>query len=70
MSKTVVSKEGRKFGKVGDVTFDSTTGELLKIVLSTPTQYAKNILGVEQEVPFSAVVSIGDFVIVSEEDLV
>lgn len=70
MGKTVVSKEGRKFGMVGDVTFDSATGELLKIVLANPTQYAKNLLGTDMNVPFSAVVSIGDFVIVSEEDLV
>lgn len=70
MGKTVVSKEGRKFGMVGDVTFDSATGELLKVVMANPTQYAKNLLGPDLHVPFSAVVSIGDFVIVSEEDLV
>ena len=70
MGKTVVSKEGRKFGMVGDVTFDSATGELLKVVMANPTQYAKNLLGTDMHVPFSAVVSIGDFVIVSEEDLV
>ncbi len=70
MGKTVVSKEGRKFGMVGDVSFDPSTGELLKITLANATQYARNILGSELKVPFSAVVSIGDFVIVSEEDLV
>lgn len=70
MGKTVVSKEGRKFGQVGDVTFDPATGELLNIILSNPTQYARNILGTDLKIPFTAVVSIGDFVIVSEEDLV
>ena len=70
MGKTVVSKEGRKFGMVGDVSFDPATGELLKITLVNSTQYARNILGTEMKVPFSAVVSVGDFVIVSEEDLV
>ena len=70
MGKTVVSKEGRKFGNVGDVTFDPATGELLHIVLANPTQYARNILGTELKIPFTAVVSVGDFVIVSEEDLV
>jgi sporulation protein YlmC with PRC-barrel domain len=50
--------------------FDPGTGELLKVVLTNVTQYAKNLLGTEMRVPFSAVVSIGDFVIVSEEDLV
>jgi sporulation protein YlmC with PRC-barrel domain len=70
MGKTVVSKEGRKFGSVGDVMFDPGTGELLKVILTNVTQYAKNLLGTEMRVPFSAVVSIGDFVIVSEEDLV
>jgi len=38
--------------------------------MANPTQYAKNLLGTDMHVPFSAVVSIGDFVIVSEEDLV
>ena len=70
IGKTVVSKEGRKFGQVGDVTFDPATGELLHIVLSNPTQYARNVLGTELKIPFTAVVSIGDFVIVSEEDLI
>ncbi len=70
MGKTVVSKEGRKFGQVGDVTFDPATGELLNIILSNSTQYARNLLGTEMKVPFTAVVSVGDFVIVSEEDLV
>ena len=70
IGKTVVSKEGRKFGQVGDVTFDPKTGELLYLVLTGSTQYARNILGSDMRIPFSAVVSIGDFVIVSEEDLV
>ena len=70
IGKTVVSKEGRSFGLVGDVTFDPGHGELLNIILTSPTQYAKNILGTELRVSFTAVVSMGDFVIVSEEDLV
>jgi len=70
IGKTVVSKEGRRFGQVGDVTFDPATGELLNIVLTNATQYARNILGTELKIPFTAVVSVGDFVIVSEEDLV
>ncbi len=70
MGKTVVSKEGRKFGQVGDIVFDPKTGELLYFVLNAPTQYARNLLGMEMKIPFSAVVSVGDFVIVSEEDLV
>jgi sporulation protein YlmC with PRC-barrel domain len=74
IAKTIVSKEGRKFGEVGDIRFDPRTGELIDIIVSKPSDYAKNLVTADRtgllKVPFSAVVSIGDFVIVSEEDIV
>ncbi len=70
IGKIVVSKEGKKFGQVADITFDPNTGELLYIVLTNATPYARNLLGDDMKIPFGAVVSIGDFVIVSEEHLI
>jgi sporulation protein YlmC with PRC-barrel domain len=75
MGKTVVSKAGKRFGVVGDVVFETKSGELIHLLLSDPTPYAgkleleKSKEG-EQLVPFSAVVAMGDFVVISEEDLV
>jgi len=74
ISKVVVSKEGRKFGEVGDIRFDPRTGELIDIIISKASDYAKGIIATDRSgvlrVPFSAVVSVGDFLIVSEEDIV
>jgi sporulation protein YlmC with PRC-barrel domain len=75
MRKTVVSKSGKKFGEVGDLTFETRTGELIYVVLRNPTKYAttfdfeKDSRG-NLQIPFTAVVSVGDFVIVAEEDIV
>lgn len=76
VDKVVISEEtGRKFGSVGDVSFITESGELLNIVLSTPTRHASE-LKLEKDdkgrilIPFSAVRSIGDFVIISEKDLI
>ena len=74
MGKIVVSKAGKKFGEVGDMTFESKTGELIYIVLKSPTPYA---MGFDLEkdskgsilIPFSAVVAVGDYVVVAEEDI-
>ncbi len=74
LNKVVVSKEGRKVGEVGDIRFDPKTGELVDIIINNTTPYAKNMITPDPSgvyrVPFSAVVSIGDFVIISEEDVV
>lgn len=75
VGKTVVSKSGRKFGIVGDMVFETRTGELIYLILKQPTPYA-NSLNLEKGrdgnllIPFSAVMAIGDFVIVAEEDIV
>ncbi|MBS3150581.1 PRC-barrel domain-containing protein [Candidatus Woesearchaeota archaeon] len=75
MGKTVVSKAGKKFGEVADIEFEIRTGELISVVLKNPTGYAE---GFELEknknnqliIPFSAVIASGDYLVVSEEDIV
>ena len=74
IGKIVVSKEGRRFGDVGDIRFDPRTGELIDILITRPTDYARQAIASDRSgvmrIPFSAVISVGDFLIVSEEDLV
>ncbi|MBR9678001.1 MAG: hypothetical protein GOU97_01765 [Nanoarchaeota archaeon] len=75
VGKTVVSKTGKTFGKVGDLVFESRTGELISIVLKEPTKHASD-LDLEKEkggyflIPFNAVMAVGDLVVVAEEDLI
>lgn len=76
IGKVVVSEEsGRKFGVVGDVNFITESGELMNIVVVEPTKQAMEMQLSEDErgrllIPFSAVRSVGDFVIVAEKDIV
>lgn len=75
IGKTVVSKTGKKFGEVGDLVFEVKSGELIHIVLANPTQYAEKLelekdKGGNMLVPFSAVMALGDFVVISEEDII
>jgi len=73
--KLVVTKEGKRLGIVKDVTFESKTGELIQLVVKDPTPYTKN-LNLEHTkdkeilLPYNAIIAIGDFVVVSEEDLI
>ena len=73
--KLVVTKEGKRLGIVKDITFETRTGELIQLVLKEPTSYTKN-LNLEKTknkeilVPYNAIIAVGDFVVVSEEDLV
>lgn len=75
LGKTVVTKSGKRFGEVGNITFETRTGELIQIVLKNATGYASN-LDLERDtqgdftLPFSSVIAIGDFVVVAEEDIV
>ncbi len=76
MGKVVVSEEaGKKFGTVGDVSFITDSGELMNIVLTEPSTHVSD-LQVEMDnqgrhlIPFSAINSVGDFVIVSENDII
>jgi len=75
LNKTVVTKSGKKFGEVGNISFETRTGELIQVILKNPTSYAEG-LELEKDnkgnlmIPFSAVIAIGDFVVVSEEDII
>jgi sporulation protein YlmC with PRC-barrel domain len=74
LGKTVVTKTGKRFGEVGNLTFEIRTGELMQIMLRNPTSYTEG-LDLEKDsnnnllIPYSAVIAIGDFVVVSEEDI-
>ena len=75
MGKTVVSKTGKRFGDVGDIIFEASTGELIHVVLRNPTPFSQQMdLEKSKEgdllIPFSAVMAMGDFVVVAEEDIV
>jgi len=74
IGRLVVTKEGKRLGTVKDITFDTRTGELLQILLKDQTNYTKNLnLEINQQneavIPYNAIIAIGDFVVVSEEDL-
>lgn len=75
IGKTVVSKTGKRFGDVADIVFESKSGELIHLVLGNPTAYAMKLeLEKDKEgkilIPFSAVVAVGDFMVVAEEDII
>ncbi|MBS3065998.1 PRC-barrel domain-containing protein [Candidatus Pacearchaeota archaeon] len=73
IGKLVVTKEGKRLGNVKDITFETRTGELLQIILKDPTIYTKSLNldnnGKETLVPYNSIVAVGDFVVISEEDL-
>jgi sporulation protein YlmC with PRC-barrel domain len=75
VGKTVVSKSGKKFGEIGDVIFDVKSGELIHMVLVNPTPYSDK-LELEKDksgnvlIPFSALMAIGDFMVIAEEDII
>lgn len=75
IGKTIVSKTGKRFGEVGDIIFETRSGELIHLVLANPTSYTEK-LELEKDkhgnilIPFSAVMAMGDFMVISEEDIV
>ena len=75
IGKTVVSKTGKRFGEVGDIVFETRSGELIHMVLANPTSYTEK-LELERDtsnnilIPFSAVIAIGDFMVIAEEDII
>ncbi len=74
LGKLVVTKEGKRLGLVKDVTFETNTGELIQLVLKDATSYTRNLnleisSGKEALIPYNSIIAIGDFVVVSEEDL-
>lgn len=75
LGKMVVTKEGKRLGFVKDLTFETNSGELINIVVKDATAYTRNLnlekVGSNEHlIPYSAIIAIGDFVIVSEEDLI
>ncbi len=76
VGKTIISEEtGRKFGVVSNVDFITESGELLNIIVEQPTKHVNDLNLKSDEkgrllIPFSAVKSIGDFVIISENELI
>ena len=75
VGKMIVTKEGKRLGFVKDITFETRSGELINLVIKDSTPYIKN-LNLERTnlnellIPYSAIIAIGDFIIVSEEDLI
>ncbi len=63
------------FVEVGDIIFETRSGELIHMVLVNPTPYTEK-MDLEKDksghilIPFSAVIAIGDFMVVAEEDIV
>lgn len=75
IGKTVVSKSGKRFGEVGDIIFETKSGELIHIILSNPTPYTLKLeLEKDREghilIPFSAVIAVGDFMVIAEDELI
>jgi sporulation protein YlmC with PRC-barrel domain len=75
LGKMIVTKEGKRLGFVKDITFETRSGELINLILKEPTPYTRN-LNLEKTplsdflVPFTSIIAIGDFVVISEEDLI
>jgi sporulation protein YlmC with PRC-barrel domain len=76
VGKAIISSEtGKKFGVVGNIEFIAETGELLNIVVEDATRSLLD-LNVKTDskgrplIPFSAVKSVGDFVVVTESELI
>ncbi|MBN2367622.1 PRC-barrel domain-containing protein [Candidatus Woesearchaeota archaeon] len=75
LGKTIVSKTGKRFGEVGDLVFETRSGELIHMVVNNPTTYAEK-LELEKDkvgrilIPFSAVMAMGDFMVIAEEDII
>jgi len=74
VGKLVVTKEGKRLGIVRDITFETKTGELIQLVLKDTTPYTRNLnlevsSSKETMIPYNTIIAIGDFVVISEEDL-
>lgn len=76
IGKVLISEEtGKKFGVISDIDYVTESGELINLVLSEITDHTKKLnLSHDDKnrllIPFSAVRSVGDFVIVAEKDIV
>jgi len=75
IGKLVVTKEGKRLGIVKDITFETRVGELIQLIVKDPTPYIRSLnleITKDKEVllPYNAIIAVGDFIVVSEEDLV
>ncbi|MGC8516623.1 MAG: PRC-barrel domain-containing protein [Candidatus Acidifodinimicrobium sp.] len=75
VGKPVVGKSGKKLGVVADLIYEIRTGELVYLTLKSPTSYASSFQlekdeSGNYEIPYNSVISVSDFVIVSEEDII
>lgn len=74
MGKEVVSKGGKNFGEVGDLIFDTKTGEVIDFTLVNARKAVKEV-DLEKDsvgdylVPYHSVIALGDFLVISEEDI-
>ena len=74
IGKVIVSKSGKRFGETSNMTFEVKTGELMHLVLKNPTALGEE-LNLERDnegnilVPFSSIIAIGDYIVISEEDI-
>ncbi len=75
IGKIIISKTGKRFGEVGDIIFETRSGELIHMVVDKPTPYTEK-LDLEKDksgrilIPFSAVIATGDFMVIAEEDII
>ena len=74
LGKLIVTKEGKRLGLVKDITFETRTGELIQLVVKDPTPYTRNLnleisSAKEALIPYNTIIAVGDFVVISEEDL-
>ncbi|MGC8993358.1 MAG: PRC-barrel domain-containing protein [Candidatus Aenigmatarchaeota archaeon] len=76
IGRAIISSEtGKKLGTVANVEFIAETGELLNIIVEDATRTLLD-LNVKTDskgrplIPFSAVRSIGDFVVITESELI
>lgn len=75
IGRTVVSKTGKRFGEVGDIIFETRSGELIHIILVNPTPYIEKLeLEKDKEgnilIPYSSVIAVGDYIVIAEEDII
>lgn len=75
LGKTIVSKAGKRFGEVGDLVFETKSGELIHIIVNSPSPYLEK-MELEKDkqgrmlIPFSSVIAMGDFMVIAEEDII
>ena len=75
LGKTIVSKTGKRFGEVGDLIFETKSGELIHMVVNNPSTYTEKLEKEKDKqnrllIPFSAVIAMGDFMVIAEEDII